>query len=65
MKNEITTPHIPPDDLSRSATLAKPDEDNQLLHLGLVGDTYTILQVAFVMKAQNLAPKFKTELLRP
>ena len=33
------TPTIPPDNLERSLTLAKPDS---LPHVGLVGDTYTI-----------------------
>jgi quercetin dioxygenase-like cupin family protein len=34
---------IPPDDLSRGLTVARPDHDQNLPHLGLVGDTYTIL----------------------
>lgn len=34
---------IPPDDLARVLTLAQPNENKKLLHLGLVGDTYTIL----------------------
>src|ERR1700730_5364044 len=34
---------IPPDDLSRRLTIARPDEDQSLPHIGLVGDTYTIL----------------------
>jgi len=34
---------IPPDDLSRGLALARPDDDSALPHLGLVGDTYTIL----------------------
>jgi len=34
---------IPPDDLSRQLTVARPDSDLRLPHLGLVGDTYTIL----------------------
>ena len=34
---------IPPDDLSRGLTVARPDHDQSLPHLGLVGDTYTIL----------------------
>jgi len=34
---------IPPDDLSRTLTIARPDEDRSLPHIGLVGDTYTIL----------------------
>jgi len=38
-----TTPSIPLDDPSRSLTVARPDQDQSLPHLGLVGDTYTIL----------------------
>jgi quercetin dioxygenase-like cupin family protein len=34
---------VPPDDLSRKLTVARPDQDQSLSHLGLVGDTYTIL----------------------
>ncbi len=34
---------VPPDDLSRNLTVARPDQDQHLPHLGLVGDTYTIL----------------------
>jgi len=34
---------IPADDLSRDLVIAKPDEDAKLPHLGVVGDTYTIL----------------------
>jgi quercetin dioxygenase-like cupin family protein len=34
---------IPPDDLSRKLTVARPDADQSLTHIGLVGDTYTIL----------------------
>jgi len=34
---------IPPDDLTRALTVARPDEDQSLPHIGLVGDTYTIL----------------------
>jgi len=34
---------IPPDDPSRSLTVARPNEDPALPHIGLVGDTYTIL----------------------
>ncbi len=36
-------PSIPPDDPSRRLTVARPDQDGTLPHLGLVGDTYTIL----------------------
>jgi len=41
-----TTPDrapIPPDDPRRQLALARPDEDGSLPHIGLVGDTYTIL----------------------
>lgn len=34
---------VPPDDLSRELTVARPDYDQSLPHIGLVGDTYTIL----------------------
>jgi quercetin dioxygenase-like cupin family protein len=34
---------VPPDDLSRQLTVARPDQDQSLPHIGLVGDTYTIL----------------------
>lgn len=35
-------PAIPPDDLTRNLTLVQPDQNRNLLHVGLVGDTYTI-----------------------
>jgi quercetin dioxygenase-like cupin family protein len=34
---------VPPDDPHRHLTVARPDADESLAHLGLVGDTYTIL----------------------
>jgi len=34
---------VPPDDPRRNLTLARPDEDSSLPHIGMVGDTYTIL----------------------
>jgi quercetin dioxygenase-like cupin family protein len=34
---------IPPDDLFRTLTVARPASDETLPHIGLVGDTYTIL----------------------
>jgi quercetin dioxygenase-like cupin family protein len=37
------TPSVPPDDPQRYLTVARPDADESLPHLGLVGDTYTIL----------------------
>lgn len=36
-------PPIPPDDLRRSLVIARPETDQNLPHIGLVGDTYTIL----------------------
>ena len=34
---------IPKDDLNRTAKIARPNTDSGLPHLGLVGDTYTVL----------------------
>jgi quercetin dioxygenase-like cupin family protein len=34
---------VPPDEPSRELKVARPDEDQSLPHIGLVGDTYTIL----------------------
>jgi quercetin dioxygenase-like cupin family protein len=34
---------IPPDDPQRNLALARPNEDQKLPHIGLAGDTYTIL----------------------
>ena len=34
---------VPPDDPARHLTVARPDSDATLPHIGLVGDTYTIL----------------------
>ena len=34
---------IPADDLSRALTVARPNTDESLTHLGVVGDTYTVL----------------------
>ena len=36
-------PEIPPDDLDRHLVLSRPDTDPGLPHVGIVGDTYTIL----------------------
>ncbi|BDI31283.1 hypothetical protein CCAX7_33340 [Capsulimonas corticalis] len=38
-----TFPPIPADDLQRTLIVARPDTDAGLRHIGLVGDTYTIL----------------------
>lgn len=41
---DVTTQTIPPDDPQRGLTFARPDgEDGNLAHIGMVGDTYTIL----------------------
>jgi quercetin dioxygenase-like cupin family protein len=34
---------LPPDDPKRNLAIAKPNQDGSLPHIGLVGDTYTIL----------------------
>src|ERR1700722_20325666 len=34
---------VPPDDLKRNLVIARPNTDQNLSHIGLVGDTYTIL----------------------
>jgi quercetin dioxygenase-like cupin family protein len=44
---------IPDDDLSRGLTIARPDQDQTLPHIGLVGDTYTIL-----VNGQDTAGKY-------
>jgi quercetin dioxygenase-like cupin family protein len=44
---------IPPDDPERYLVLARPDEDQRLPHIGLVGDTYTIL-----MKGEDTAGRY-------
>ena len=36
-------PPLPPDDPKRTLTVSQPDHDQSLLHLGVVGDTYTLL----------------------
>src|SRR3954470_11267647 len=37
------TSTIPTDDLQRNLAVARPNEDQKLPHIGLAGDTYTIL----------------------
>ena len=34
---------LPPDDLTRQLVIARPNENNELSHIALVGDVYTIL----------------------
>lgn len=36
-------PPLQPDDLTRILTVAQPNDDQSLLHLGIMGDTYTLL----------------------
>ena len=45
MTDPATPPHssIPSDDPHRHLTVARSDDDETLTHLGMVGDTYTIL----------------------
>jgi quercetin dioxygenase-like cupin family protein len=42
--NELAShyPPLPGDDLKRNLSIAQIDQDEQLTHIGLVGDTYTI-----------------------
>jgi len=42
-KTSASAPTVPPDDLRRKLALARPNEDSTLPHIGVVGDTYTIL----------------------
>src|SRR5258708_4196582 len=44
---------VPPDDLSRGLTVARPDEDPRLPHIGLVGDTFPT-----VVAGQDAAGKY-------
>lgn len=39
---DLSTP-IPADDLNHILAIARPDTDGELPHIGIVGDTYTIL----------------------
>jgi len=45
MKNQLLKEKklLPPDDLQRISKVVSPDSDPNLPHIGLVGDTYTIL----------------------
>ena len=44
---------IPPDDPRRKLTIARPDEDPSLPHIGMVRDTYTIL-----LKGEDTAGRY-------
>ena len=41
-ENPPVYPPLPPDDPKRNLTIAQPDTDQSLPHVGVVGDTYTI-----------------------
>src|ERR1700760_3927389 len=41
--SDSSQPPAPPDDLTRALTGARPDQDQTPPHIGVVGDTYTIL----------------------
>ena len=41
-ENPPVYPPLQPDELKRNLTIAQPDTDQSLPHLGIVGDTYTI-----------------------
>ncbi|MEI9892799.1 MAG: cupin domain-containing protein [Chthoniobacter sp.] len=43
MNERSDTSPLPADDLNRDLRLARPDSDQSLPHIGLVGDTYTVL----------------------
>lgn len=52
--NPNATPQqIPPDDPRRNLTLARPEKDQSLPHIGMVGDTYTIL-----LRAEDTAGRY-------
>ena len=40
--SKASYPPVPADDSQRSLTVSRPDADQTLQHIGLVGDTYTI-----------------------
>ena len=42
LTNQPVAP-VPPDDPTRHLVVARPDQDQSLPHIGLVGDTYTVL----------------------
>ena len=44
---------LPPDDLQRTLALARPNKDQKLPHIGLAGDTYTI-----VLTGENTAGRY-------
>jgi len=42
IEKSLEYPSLPPDDPKRNLTIAQPDIDQGLPHIGIVGDTYTI-----------------------
>jgi len=42
-KTAPNTDPLPPDDLNRNLTIARPNTDQSLPHIAMVGDTYTVL----------------------
>jgi len=42
IETEREYPPLPPDDLNRTLTVAQPDNNGKSIHIGLVGDTYTV-----------------------
>jgi hypothetical protein len=55
-----TTP-IPPDDPHRQLTVARPDQDGGLTHLGVVGDTCTDFEEMFTILEGELELTFRGE----
>jgi quercetin dioxygenase-like cupin family protein len=50
---EDASSSIPPDDPARQLVVARPEEDQSMPHVGVVGDTYTIL-----LSGQDTAGRF-------
>jgi quercetin dioxygenase-like cupin family protein len=42
IEKSLEYPPLPPDDPKRNLTVAQPEKDQSLPHIGIVGDTYTI-----------------------
>jgi mannose-6-phosphate isomerase-like protein (cupin superfamily) len=43
LERPLEYPPLPADDLERNLTIAQPETDQTLPHIGLAGDTYTVL----------------------
>ena len=43
LERSLEYPPLPADDLDRNITIAQPETDQTLPHIGLAGDTYTVL----------------------